>query len=156
MNVYVETSIISYLAARPTNDIRAAAHQNATLEWWSSRKSQFTLYVSEFVTAEASEGNVEAAERRLAAIADLPLLQVTPEVMALAAKLLHIGALPAKAYVDASHIALAAVHGMDYLLTWNCKHIANAVMRPKIEAVCIVEGYAPPVICTPEELMSEE
>ncbi|MDU9051149.1 MAG: type II toxin-antitoxin system VapC family toxin [Candidatus Electrothrix sp. Rat3] len=156
MNVYVETSIISYLTARPTNDIRAAAHQNATLEWWSSRRSEFTLYISEFVTAEAAEGNAEAANRRLTAIADLQLLQATPEVMSLAEKLLHAGALPRKAYGDAFHIAISAVHGMDYLLTWNCKHIANAVMRPKIEAVCMIEDYAPPIICTPEELMSEE
>jgi hypothetical protein len=156
MNVYVETSIVSYLTARPTNDIRAAAHQNATLEWWASRKDEFALYVSEFVLAEASEGNADAANRRLVAIADIPLLRATPEVMALAEKLLIVGALPRKAYIDAFHIAISAVHGMDYLLTWNCKHIANAIMRPKIEAICINKGYDPPIICTPEELMGEE
>lgn len=150
--VYVETSIISYLTARPSKDLRAAANQQTTNEWWQSRRHWFDLYISEFVTMEASMGDPDAARRRIAVIADLPSLRLTEEVRFLGKTLIEKGSLPAKAEIDAYHIAIASVHGMEYLLTWNCTHIANAIMRPKIEAVCRQLGYAPPVICTPQEL----
>lgn len=151
--IYIETSIPSYLTARPSNDIRAMANQNTTIEWWENRKSAFELYVSEFVIAESSQGNPDAAARRMAAIEDIPELDVTQEVQDLAKALIVNGPIPNQAEIDAYHIAVATVNGMDYLLTWNCTHIANAVMRPKVEAVCRSHGYEPPIICTPQELM---
>lgn len=153
LKVYIETSIISYLTARPSNDIRVVANQNTTIEWWDSQRPKFELLVSEFVTAEASLGHPDAAQRRLKIIAEIPELEATEEVRALGQALISQGAIPPKAEVDAYHVAIAAVNGVEYLLTWNCTHIANALMRPKIEAICRSCGYEPPVICTPQELM---
>ena len=151
--VYIETSIPSYLTARPSNDIRAMANQNTTLEWWENHRKNFDLFISEFVIAEASLGHPEAAKRRIEAIAGLPELAVPEDAMMLANALIAEGPLPKKAEIDAYHIAVAAVNGMEYLLTWNCTHIANAILRPKIEAVCRIHGFEPPIICTPQELM---
>ena len=151
--VYIETSIIGYLTARQSNDIRAAANQNATLEWWDIQRPKFDLLISEFVTAEASLGDSEAAQRRLMVIAEIPELEATEEVRLLGQTLISQGAIPQKAGIDAYHVAIAAVNGLEYLLTWNCTHIANAIMRPKIEAICRSCGYEPPIICTPQELM---
>jgi hypothetical protein len=132
-----------------------AANQEATRSWWDTSRPNFDLFVSQVVVDEASSGDIEAARRRLTMIDGLPELDVSDEVEALAGHLLAGAALPEKAKVDALHIAVAAVHGMDYLLTWNCKHIANATKRPLIEAICRAAGYEPPVICTPLELMEE-
>lgn len=152
-SVYIETSIISYLTARQNNDLRAMANKSATVEWWESQKPNYQLVVSEFVIAEASLGNPEAAERRIAAIEGIPELQATEAVRILGKELIIRNALPEKAEIDAYHVAIAAVNGIEYLLTWNCTHIANAVTRPKIEATCRALGYEPPIICTPDELM---
>lgn len=151
--VYVETSIPSYLTARQGDDIRANANQDTTLEWWKIRRPHFDLFVSEFVIAEASRGDPNAAQRRLAAIDGIPELEATQEVRLLGQALISEGPIPPRAELDAYHIAVAAVNGMDYLLTWNCTHIANAVMRAGIESTCRKHGYEPPVICTPQELM---
>lgn len=151
--VYVETSIISYLTARPSNDLRAMANQNTTTEWWETRRLNYTVVASDLVISEASKGHPEASQRRLAAIADLPLLQLSEGVRALAQALIESHALPEKAEADAYHVAIAAVNGVVYLLTWNCTHIANAHTRPKIEETCRALGYEPPIICTPLELM---
>ena len=150
---YIETSIPSYLTARPSNDIRAMANQNTTIEWWENRRPEFDVFISEFVIAESSQGHPEAAVRRMTAIEDIPELDVTEEVRQLGKALIMEGPIPEGAEIDAYHIAVATVNGMDYLLTWNCTHIANAAMRPKIEAVCRSHGYEPPIICTPQELM---
>lgn len=151
--VYIETSIPSYLTARQSNDIRAMANQNTTIEWWENRKPKFEVFISEFVIAESSQGHPEASTRRINIIKNLLELDVSENVRELAKSLIEEGGLPQKAKIDAYHIAVATVHGMDYMLTWNCTHIANAVMRPKIEAICRNHGYEPPVICTPLELM---
>lgn len=151
--VYIETSIPSYLTARPSNDIRATANQNTTIEWWATRKSEFEVFVSEFVVVEASQGHPNASARRISAIEDIRRLEATEEVRFLGKALIAEGAIPEGSEMDAYHVAIAAVNGIDYLLTWNCTHIANAVMRPKIEAVCRVHGHEPPIICTPQELM---
>ena len=151
--IYIETSIPSYLTARASNDIRAMANQNTTVEWWENRKTDFEIFISEFVIAESSQGHPEAAARRLAVIANIPELNITAEVKTLAKALISEGPIPEKAEIDAYHIAVAAVNGMDYLLTWNCTHIANAVMRIKVEAICRNHNYEPPIICTPLELM---
>ncbi len=151
--VYIETSIVSYLTSRPSNDIRVAANQNTTIEWWETRSPLFDLYVSEFVLTEASFGNPDAANRRMTVLEDIPELTTLEDVRRLGKALIYKGSLPVKAEIDAYHIAVAAVHGMEYLLTWNCTHIANAIMRPKIEFLCREFGYEPPIICTPQELM---
>ena len=150
--VYIETSIISYLTARPSNDFRAMSNQNVTLEWWELERPKFELVISEFVIAEASLGHPEAAQRRLAALLGLVELQATQAVKALGRELIARNALPSVAEIDALHVAIAAVNGIEYLLTWNCTHIANAHTRPKIEATCRALGYEPPIICTPQEL----
>lgn len=131
-----------------------AAHQQVTRDWWETR-SAFDLYVSQFVLDEAGAGDAEAAERRLAALADIPVLDLTLEVRLVAGEILRLGGMPAKAYVDAVHVAVAAAHGIDYLLTWNCAHIANPMLRGKIEAICRATGFEPPVISTPVEFMQE-
>ena len=150
--LYLETSIVSYLTARPSHDLIRAAHQQVTRDWWETR-AHFDLYISQFVLDEAKAGNMEAAERRLSALRDAMLLELTPEAGGLAREILERGGMPTKAYIDSIHVALAAVHGLDYLLTWNCTHIANAAMRGRIEAICRAAGFEPPVICTPVELM---
>lgn len=152
--VYVETSIVSYLTAWPKRDLVAAAQQEVTREWWESRGT-FELYASRLVLREAAAGDATAAEARLAALTEVSVLEIVQEASALGRELVRQAALPAKAEADALHIAIATVHGLDYLLTWNCTHIANATMRPRIEAICRAAGFEPPIICTPFELMQE-
>jgi predicted nucleic acid-binding protein len=153
--VYIETSVLSYLTARLSRDLLQAAHQQITNEWWASRE-RFELFVSEAVLEEARRGDPEAAARRIAASRGLPALPANEAARSLARNLLAESVMPAKAAVDAAHVAIATVHGVHFLLTWNCAHIANAVMRERIEDVCRRVGYRPPVICTPEELMLQE
>ncbi len=114
---------------------------------------EFEIFISEFVVAESWQGDTEAAERRIAVIADIPELEITETVRELAKALISEGPIPVGSEIDAYHIAVAAANGMDYPPTWNCKHIANAAMRPKIEEVCRNHGFEPPIICTPLELM---
>ena len=151
--VYIETSIPSYLTARESGDVRATANRNTTVEWRKTQRPHFELYISEFVVVEASLGDPQAAQKRLAAIEDIPELDVNDETRSLGQALVAEGPIPPRAQLDAYHIAVATVNGMDYLLTWNCVHIANAVMRVGIESVCRRYGYEPPIICTPQELM---
>jgi len=152
--VYVETTIPSYLTAWPSRDLVRAAHQQITQEWWA-RRGSYELYSSRLVVVECQAGDPQAAADRMAAMAGIPLLEQSPEVASLAEALLRDVPLPPKAASDALHIATAAVHGMEYLLTWNCTHIANVTFRPQIEAACRAAGYEPPLICTPEELSVE-
>jgi len=152
-SVYLETTVISYLAAFSSRDLITAARQEITQQWWSGRRHDFELFVSQVVVTETSGGDAEAAQRRLAILEDLPLLDLTPEAEQLAAKLLVEGTLPSRAADDALHLAIAAVHGIDFLLTWNCKHLANAELIAVFEASFFEEGYESPIICTPDELM---
>jgi len=154
-SVYIETSVFSYLTARASNDLRAMANQSATLDWWETQRANYNVFISELVVSEASKGHPEASQRRLAVINDLPLIVISEEVRGLAQALIENHALPQKAEADAYHVAIAVVHGMEYLLTWNCTHIANTHTRPKIEATCRRLGYEPPVICTPLELTED-
>ena len=151
--VYLETTIPSYLTARPSRDLVTAAHQQITREWWDTRRHDFDLFVSQMVIDEASAGDPEAAIRRLDVLASLPLLDPQAEGTALAQMLIDHIPLPARAAADALHIAIAVVNGMDYLLTWNCTHIANAALRGRIEAACRSQGFRVPIIWTPEELL---
>lgn len=153
--VYLETTVPSYLTAWPSRDLIMASHQQMTREWWESRRQDFDVFVSQFVIDEASAGDPDAARRRLEVLADLPLLYPSDDVEPLAAELMKRVPLPPKAAADSLHIAIATVNGMQFLLTWNCAHIANAELRFNIEEVCRGFGYQPPVICTPEELLKE-
>lgn len=146
--VYIETTIVSYLVASPSRDVIQSAHQQVTREWWA-RRSRFDLFVSRPVLAEAGRGDVTAAARRLEKLTGIPMLSIGRGTGALAYTLLRTGALPPKARIDAVHVAIAATNGMDYLLTWNLRHLANAAIRGKIEAACQRAGVRPPVICTP-------
>ncbi len=152
-SVYVETSVVSYLTARPSRDVVVAAYQEVTREWWRSAPGEFVLYVSALVISEARTGDPEAVRARLDILATLPLLDATGPAVELTEKLLDRGAVPRNAAEDAAHIAIAAANGVDYLVTWNFRHIANATMRSRIEDVCRRSGYGPPVICTPSELV---
>jgi len=154
--VYIETSIVSYLTAQPSRDLRAAAWQQITTQWWEHERGKYDLCVSALVVAEASQGDPEASERRLQVLADLSELMVDNEVERFAADLIAGGGVPTAAEGDALHIAVAAVHETDYLLTWNCRHIDNAVTKPVIRSLCAVAGYTCPEICTSLELLSEE
>lgn len=151
--LYLETTVPSYYVARPSRDLIMTAHQQITREWWARRQHHFSIYVSQVVLDEASGGDAEMARQRLALIKPFPLLTTTPEVVELAKALLENGPLPPKAARDAAHIALSAVHGMHFLLTWNCRHIANAEMQRKVSQVCEKHGFTVPVICTPDELL---
>ena len=151
--VYLETSIISYLTSRPSRDLITAANQQISHEWWERRHLDFELVASRYVWMEAAAGDPGAARARLALLADIVELLPSPQVEALAEVLCQQSALPAKARLDALHIAAAAVAGVEYLLTWNCTHIANAETLPRIEAVCREQGFEPPRISTPMELL---
>jgi len=153
--VYLETTVPSYLTSRPSRDLIIAGRQALTREWWERRRDTFQLYISQLVVDEASAGDPTAARERLKAVQDLQLLDITPEVAELASSILASGRIPRKAATDAAHIAIAAVHGMDFLVTWNCVHIANATIAKALALICREHGCECPVICTPEALMGE-
>jgi hypothetical protein len=154
-SLYLESTIPSYLVAAPSRDLLIAAHQQVTAEWWATRRIEFDLYISQFVLDEIGRGDAQVAKRRLNVVKGIPLLDIRDDVLDLAAGLLALRIIPRKAGTDAVHIALAAVHGVDFLLTWNCRHIANAAIVRDIEAVCRMRSLPCPVICTPEELMGD-
>jgi hypothetical protein len=154
--IYIETTIASHLAARPSRDVVIAGHQQTTREWWDTRRESYEMCISEVVLEEAALGDPQAAQDRLDLLNDMTLLPIAPEVLPLAEALVQAGALPAQAAHDALHIAVSAVNGIPYLLTWNCRHLANATMRPIIEAVCAAKGFKAPIICTPEELLGAQ
>ena len=150
--VYLETTIVSYLTARPTRDVVMAGMLEQTKKWWDEERNRFDLFVSDIVIREASAGDAVAVRKRLAILREIIAIENDADSQALAEVFLHNMALPAKAADDALHIAIAAVNQMDYLVTWNCRHIANAATRPKLEGLCLAEGYRCPIICTPPEL----
>ena len=154
--VYVETSVVSYLAALPGRDLRAAAWQQITVEWWESERRKYELFVSELVLTEAAAGDPDAARRRLDHLVDIAVLAIDDDVKELAGRLVADGGVPTTAPADALHIAAASVHDVDYLLTWNCRHIDNPATKPIIRSICATAGYPCPEICTPLELLSEE
>lgn len=153
LTVYIETSIVSYLAAYPSRDLITAAHQQITHTWWQKRRSDFSIFASQVVLDESAAGDPQMASKRMEILKDVPLLEITPEVADLAAMLIQRLPLPPRAGADAVHIAVAAYHGVSFLMTWNCTHIANAALRPRIEKICRDQGYSVPVLCTPEELL---
>ena len=152
-SVYIETSVIGYLASRPSADLVTAGNQRLTLDWWTNHRSSFELFISQAVVAECSEGDPTAADERLMYLDGIPILEIDDDSRLLAKMLLSDVPLPPKADVDALHIAIAALNAVDYLLTWNCKHIANPSLRHMIDDVIVAANVIPPVICTPQELI---
>jgi predicted nucleic acid-binding protein len=151
--VYIETSVVSYLTGRASREIVALGHQQITRDWWERDRHEFQLFTSTVVLAEAERGDADAARARLEILQPLRTLSATSQSEALVPVLLRETGLPRSALLDMAHVAIATVHGMQYLLTWNCKHIANARIVRMVERVCRHAGFEPPVLCTPEELM---
>jgi len=154
-SVYIETSIASYLTSKPSRDIRAAAWQQLTAQWWEEARDDYELFTSELVFVEASRGDAQAAAKRLSCLKAIPELTIDEEAQALAARIISDGGMPSSAQADALHVAIATVHGIDYPLTWNCRHIDNAVAKPLLRSICAATGYRCPEICTPMELLAE-
>ncbi len=153
--VYLETTIASYLTAHTSRNLVVAAHQELTLEWWNQHRHRFDVFVSALVLEEAASGDPEMAARRLVELRGIPVLGLDEDARALAKRFLDSGLLPTKAVGDAIHVALATLHGMDYLLTWNCRHIANAEIVRGLVRLCAEAGYELPALCTPEQLMGD-
>ena len=154
--LYLETTIPSYYTSRPTRDIVVLAHQEITRTWWEHRLPLFDAYVSPVVLEEVRQGDPEAARRRLEVLGNFPVLEATPVIESLAATYMADLMLPGKALRDAAHLAFACGYELDYLVTWNCAHIANAEVRRRLVGVNAVNGRQTPIISTPEELMGME
>jgi hypothetical protein len=129
--------------------------QNITKRWWNSWRTQFEIYVSDIVLQEATAGDPQAAQKRLAVMESFPILESDGHSRAFAERIVEICGLPSKALTDAEHVALAAMRGQEFLLTWNCAHLANPHTTSKIRPVCQSEGYSGPLICTPEQLLEK-
>lgn len=151
-SVYIESSIISYLTSRPSRDVVKAGRQAITSDWWLHSKSQYEVYISALVEEEISGGDPTAAAKRLEAVANIPSILITFEAQLLADALVASKAVPDNSIRDALHIAIAATQGIDYLLTWNFKHINNAETKTLIAHVVEADGWVCPVLCSPEEL----
>jgi hypothetical protein len=151
--VYIETTIVGHVAGRIYRDPFVAARQQVTRTWWRDDAPCYTIFISQLVLDECSDGDPSAAAERLEVVKNVDLIESSGEVDALAAALIAGKAIPVSEPRDAFHIAISAVNGVDYLLTWNFKHIANASLRGRIEQVCRDAGFDPPIICTPDELM---
>ncbi|WP_417914888.1 type II toxin-antitoxin system VapC family toxin [Candidatus Electronema sp. JM] len=154
-SVYIESSVISYMTARPSRDVITSARQAITFEWWDAYKDRFEIFISELVIEEISSGDMAAAQKRLLTVEDVPVLETTGQAVQLAKLLIAENAVPESCSEDAMHISIAAVHGMDFLLTWNFKHINNANTREKIAKIITKVQLKSPVLCSPEELVNE-
>ncbi|HEU4881225.1 MAG TPA: type II toxin-antitoxin system VapC family toxin [Longimicrobium sp.] len=154
--LYIETSIVSYLAADPSRHPVTLRNQQLTHRWWNTRRQDYALFTSKFVVDEVARGDPGVAQQRLALLTPLAMLASEPAVLEFAEALQRFVPLPVQAREDAFHIATAAVNGMTYLLTWNCKHIANPRLGPRIERICSSWGYSKPMLCTPEEMLRGE
>ena len=155
-SIFIETTIPSYYVYRPSRNLLQFARQELTREWWDGQRHRFELFTSQLVLDEASEGEPVKASERLQLLAALELLDLNEEVEVVATKLVCSGILPATSIRDASHLAAAGVHGMDFLLTWNCKHIANPFIADRLQSCFSEMGVHLPIICTPEQFISDD
>jgi len=152
-SVYLETTIISYLAAKPSKDDIVFARQMITQDWWQSKREFFDLYISDLVLQEMQAGDKNAAQRRIKAASGIPALAINDKALQVSEFLVTEGPIPAQYKEDALHIAICAVNAVDFLLTWNCTHLANAAIRYKLESCVEQMGHNCPIVCTTEELM---
>ena len=153
-SIYLETTVVSYYTSKPGRDIIVLAHQEITREWWHKSIKQFEIFISEVVIEEASMGDPEAAKRRLEELRDFPHLELNDKVEETAQMYMEKLEIPEKAFRDAAHLAVASVHNIDYLVTWNCKHLANGEIIRKLRDISKDLGIHTPIICTPEELIN--
>lgn len=153
--VYIETTIVSYLTARPSRDIIRLADQTITRDWWQTQRDHFDLFTSQLVIIEASAGDPEAAKERLVVLNTLKIINSSEAAEKLASGLIAAAALPKNAARDALHVGIAAANGVDYLLTWNCAHLANGLLQSKIVQTCAAHGFRAPLIITPNLLFDE-
>ena len=153
--VYIESSVISYITARPSRDVVTSARQAITIEWWETYKDSFEVFISELVLEEIGTGDLQASNNRLAIVEDIPVLVATDNAIALAKALISSSAIPVSSAEDALHISIAAVQGIDFLLTWNFKHINNANTRDRITQIINHLNFRSPILCSPEELINE-
>ena len=153
--VYIETTIPSYLAAWPSRDLLQAARQQITHDWWNNQRNNYDLCISQTVIDEAEAGDADAAKRRMPFLQNLPLLDLTEAVNDVAKAIMDSALLPQRATRDAVHIAVSSIHSIDILLTWNCRHIANAAIMKQLGAIVAACGYEMPILCTPEELLGD-
>jgi len=154
--VYIETSIVSYLRQRPSAQVVMAARQLLTHQWWNNERSKYELVVSQYVIDEASAGDPTLAAERLEPLDGIPLLPLDPEIAQIADEITNRAILPSKARTDALHIAIVAHHRIQYLLTWNCRHIANATILSRIHKLLNELSIPIPIICTPEEMTNDD
>ncbi len=153
---YIETTIPSYYSSRPARDVVQITRQNATRLWWDRGYSGFELFTSQEVLDEAGRGDPEQASKRLEMLAKIPVLEFNAEVEGLARRLISAGLVPVSVASDAVHIATASVYDLDFLVTWNFKHIANPLIRQRLGQEVALSGYVLPVLCSPEELLNDE
>lgn len=153
--LYIETSIVSYLAADPSRHPVTARNQRLTHDWWNTRRRDYALYTSRTVADEAAGGDPHMAHSRLTLLAGVERLPPSREAFLLADEIYAALKLPPRARTDAVHIAFAAAYGLTYLLTWNCKHIANPALEPRLERACRLRGFHLPVLCTPASFLGE-
>lgn len=152
-SLYLETTVVSYYTARPTRDIIVLAHQEITREWWPQAIKRFDIFISEVVIEEASMGDLEAAKKRMEEIENFPHLELNDKVEKIAKVYMESLEIPEKSFRDAAHLSAASVHNMDYLVTWNCTHLANGEVIKRLMTINGSLGIHTPIICTPEELM---
>lgn len=155
-HLYIETTVVSYLTAKPSRDIMIVGHQEATRELWAKLSSRYKTYISALVFEEAGRGDPDQAQMRLAAIAEFPMLDIEDEARLLAEKILAKKGIPREYPEDALHIAIAAVNGIEVIITWNFTHLNNPFTRKKVRKIVEAEGYSCPEICSPEELLEVE
>ena len=153
--IYIETTVVSYLAARPSHDATLAARQQATQQLWTEHSGNFEFVVSDIVLTEISQGDAMAVQRRLEVLVGLTVLNISPDANMLAQNLIDAGAIPQNLRPDAQHIAIATVNSIEYLISWNYKHIVNETKRQLINQVCSDTGFQPTTLCTPIELIEE-
>lgn len=151
--VYIETTVISYRMAKPSRDLIIAAHQQITHEWWDIALPRFDAFISPIVLEEISKGDADAAKLRLDSVSSFQLLEVLSEVRDLADSYFSAIEIPEKARADSYHLAVAAWHGMDFLISWNCSHIVSGRVKRIVEEINSANRIRTPIVCTPEELM---
>jgi predicted nucleic acid-binding protein len=151
--VYIETTVVSYFSAKPSRDITVVGHQEVTRELWPELLSKYETYISALVFEEAPKGDSAQANKRLAAIKPFPMLDIDDEVQSLAEKIIAKRAIPAEYPEDALHVAVAAVNGIEVVVTWNFTHLNNPFTRKRVRQIVEGEGYGCPEICSPEELL---